>query len=629
MILKPIPPYTGRLVLTWWLTLLVMSFRLLSQEPIERPAAKSPTFEVRAYAIAGNSLLTTNEIATVTQPFTGMAVGFDQIRQALAALVSEYRRRGYVTVGVVLPPQQLTNGIVQVQTTEGRLVEVTVVGNEHYSEDNIRRALPSLGTNVLLNTRWFQPELDQANGNSDRQIYPVIGPGPEPGTSALTLKVKDRLPLHGRIEVDNRATPGTPPLRVDSAIHYNNLWQRDHQAGIQYNFTPQELKETDVPLHHFFDEPRVASYSAFYRMPLGSGEGAREDFEQRPSSFGYDPVSRSFRAPPLTGNPDLIFYGSRSASETGVRLGALKVITTNASFDIRSQPAVRDLTWNENLGTRFTRPLPEWGDIRSSVSIGADYKTYRAFNFFTNLTYLKVYGTNSFGERELQSSDTIPIDNNSGSYLFYVPLSVAWSASRQDAHGLTFVSLNSATFLSALSSGDSSVRQLAGSTNAGGNFVTVNLSLVREQKLPRDWTLSLRANGQWASTKVINNEQFGLGGTAGVRGYEEGEEYGDAGWRVLVEPKAPPITIGQINTEQGSIPITLRGTVFIDYGERYIYDAPADVKGELRMLGAGVSGLVNAGDHLELRLGIAWALLDTPSSHAGNARAYFSFGLQF
>jgi hemolysin activation/secretion protein len=629
VILKPNPPYTGRLVLTWWLTLLVMSFRLFSQEPAERPAAKSPTFEVRAYAIAGNSLLTTNEIATVTQPYTGTAVGFDQIRQALAALVSEYRRRGYVTVGVTLPPQQLTNGIVQVQATEGRLVEVTVVGNEHYSEDNIRRALPSLGTNVLLNTRWFQPELDQANGNSDRQIYPVIGPGPEPGTSSLTLKVKDRLPLHGRIEVDNRATPGTPPLRVDSAIQYNNLWQRDHQAGIQYNFTPQELKESGVPAHHFFDQPRVASYSAFYRLPLGTGEGAREDFEQRPSSFGYDPVSRTFRAPPLTGNPDLIVYASRSASETRVRLGDLKVITTNASFDIRSQPADRDLIWNENVGTRYTLPLEEFSGIRSSLAFGADYKTYRAFNFSTNLTYLKVYGTNSFGERELQSSDVIPIDSNSGNYLFYVPLTVAWSASRQDARGFSFLSLNTSTFLSALSSGDAKVRRVAGSTNAGGNFVTVSLSFVREQKLPHDWTLSLRANGQWASTKVINNEQFGLGGTAGVRGYEEGEEYGDAGWRVLVEPKAPAISIGQINTERGSIPITLRGTVYLDYGERYLFEAPATVKGDVRMLGTGVSGLVNAGDHVELRLGLAWALLDTPSSRAGTARAYFSFGIQF
>jgi hemolysin activation/secretion protein len=58
-----------------------------------------------------------------------------------------------------------------------------VTGNRYFSTNNVRRALPSLRTNVLLNTRWLQPELDRANANADRQIYPVVSPGPEPGTT--------------------------------------------------------------------------------------------------------------------------------------------------------------------------------------------------------------------------------------------------------------------------------------------------------------------------------------------------------------------------------------------------------------------------------------------------------------
>ena len=111
------------------------------------------------------------------------------------------------------------------------------------------RALASLETNVVLNTRWFQPELDQANASPDRQIYPVISPGLEPGTTDLTLKVKDRLPLHGHIELNDKSTPGTPALRLDSTLLYDNLWQLDHQLGVEYNFSPQDLKS-----RHFFPE---------------------------------------------------------------------------------------------------------------------------------------------------------------------------------------------------------------------------------------------------------------------------------------------------------------------------------------------------------------------------------------
>ena len=608
-----------------------MCLHLKAQDPASSSPSKeaSPKFEVRGYHLSGNSLLSTNEVQQVTQPFTGPSVDLNGIRRALAALVSEYRSRGYVTVGVTLPPQQLTNGIVEVQSTEGRLAEIAVAGNRRFTETNIRRALPSLETNVLLNTRWFQPELDRANANSDRQIYPVIGPGPEPGTSTLTLKVRDRLPLHGHVEIDNRSTPGTPPLRVDSAIQYNNLWQRDHQIGFQYGFSPQELKQASVPADHFFDTPRIANYSGFYRLPVGIGDGAREDFERQTGPFGYDPIRRTFQAPPLSGDPDLIFYASRSASETGLHFGARDVKTNNAFLSLATQTVDQSLTWNETIGTRFTLPLEEFAGIHSSLSVGADFKTYHALSFSTNLTYVSVFGTNSFGNRELIYSDTVPFDSNSASTLFYVPLAVSWSGSRSDSNGVTFVSLNTATFLSALASNDAALRNVAGSSRAGGNFVTVNLSGVREQKLPRNWTLSLRANGQWASTKVIPNEQFGLGGTAGVRGYEEGEQYGDSGWRISIEPRTPPIAIGQINTEHGTIPITLRGTVFLDYGERYLVDAPVGVNSRLEMLGTGVGVVVHAGETLEGRLTLAWALLDTPASHAGNARAYFSLGVQF
>ena len=135
-----------------------------------------------------------------------------------------------------------------------------------------------------------------------------------------------------------------------------------------------------------------------------------------------------------------------------------------------------------------------------------------------------------------------------------------------------------------------------------------------------------------SSAPLVSNEQFALGGLSGVRGYEEGEEFGDTGWRVLIEPRAPPFALGQINAEQGVIPITLRGSVFVDYGERYVVSPLAAAVGReptRRMLGTGVAGTVNAGQHLELRLAVAWALLGTPASHAGEARGYFSLGVQF
>ena len=235
------------------------------------PPARAKGLTVTGYQVEGNTVLPPKEFDVLTN-FTGTNLDFPRLREGLVKLQMRYHDLGFPTISVTLPPQKLTNGIVKVKVVEGRLSKINITGNNHFSDENIHRALPSLTTNILLNTKWFQPELDQANQNRDRQIYPVISPGADPGTTELTLKVKDRLPLHGRVEVNDESSPGTPLLRLDTAVQYANLWEREHQIGFDYNFSPQYFK-TDENTFSFLDLPSVASYSGFYRLPLGSTKG--------------------------------------------------------------------------------------------------------------------------------------------------------------------------------------------------------------------------------------------------------------------------------------------------------------------------------------------------------------------
>ncbi len=207
-----------------------------------------PRFDVEKYLVMGNTVLPPEAMAQVITNVDGAFgtnTSFEGIRAAMIELQKAYRERGYVTVSVGLPQQKLTNATVKVKVTEGRLAAINVTGNRYYSSNNVMRSLPSLHTNMLLNSQVLQRELDNANASRDRQIYPVIGPGPEPDTSELTLKVKDQLPLHARLELNNSGTPGTPDLRVNFNAQYDNLWDLEHQVGIQYSFSPEQLKNSD------------------------------------------------------------------------------------------------------------------------------------------------------------------------------------------------------------------------------------------------------------------------------------------------------------------------------------------------------------------------------------------------
>ena len=64
---------------------------------------------------------------------------------------------------------------------------------------------------------------------------------------------------------------------------------------------------------------------------------------------------------------------------------------------------------------------------------------------------------------------------------------------------------------------------IAYATNAADNYFTMQMGVSREQRLYKDWTVLLHADGQWASTPLFSNEQFAMGGVAGVRGYTDGD----------------------------------------------------------------------------------------------------------
>jgi hemolysin activation/secretion protein/AraC-like DNA-binding protein len=601
-------------------------------------AAEPAGFKVSRYDVVGNTVLETNLLDKTLVPYTGEHVTLDQIRKGLTQLQLAYRDRGFVTVKVGLPQQRLTNGIVRVQVIEGRLAEIIVVKNHYFSSNNVMRSLPGLHTNMLLNSLVFQQELDRANANRDRQIYPEIAPGPEPGTSALRLKVVDRLPLHARLDYNNESTPGTPDTRAGLSLVDDNLWQLDHQLGLQYLLSPEDMKSTALETPDFFDEPRVAAYSGYYRMPIPFLQGEANPPPLTSANFGYDEVNKRFRPPPTEGPPELIVYASRGATDTGISLTQSETpLGTNGGFQEVDTRGAETITFNEDLGYRLSKSLPAFFGVNHSISFGTDYKAFRQFSINTRTS------TGTFYIKPGQPSgppQTLYSFTNNPSSVNYLPFTLNWDGSRADKWGLTSLFLYQSINFTSLSASDAdrfaTVAQTS-TANADGNFYILNAGATREQKLYHDWAMTLKASGQWASQTLIGNEQFGLGGLPGPRGYREGDEYGDAGWRVSAEPHTPTYNITMIND---TMPVRLNGSVFMDFGQRFDYSVKftnpngvplslADQVPTVSLWGAGVALNGMIGKIYEFHFALGVPLLSTPDTSAGAARLYFALSAQF
>jgi hemolysin activation/secretion protein len=580
---------------------------------------------VSQYEVEGNTLLPGKVVNGILSQHTGTNVTFDDVGSAVKELQLEYHNRGYDTISVTVPQQRLTNGVFRIRVFEGRLAEIVVTGNRYYSSNNVMRALPGLKTNIFLNSKVLQPQLDLANANQDRQIYPEIHPGPDSNTTSLILRVKDRLPLHAKIEANNQSTPGTPDLRLATSAVYNDLWQLDHSMGVQYTFSEQEYKQGEN--WNFYDRPLVANYSGFYRLPLGPPDSLADEAAQSAGRFGYNEATRKFELPQASGAPELNIYASGSTIDTGVLQGSTKTVATETNGDTIVQQVIhQDLTYNDAVGFRLTQPWPEFLGFRPHFQLGMDYKFYKQVNFETNDFITTEYQTNTSGQpitRITVLHSPVPATRRSLSYL---PLALRWDASREDPTGTTGLGFNYSPNLWYSGTGEN-VASIAGSTEASGFWHIVTGNASREQNLPGDWKLALRADGQWASQPLISNEQFGGGGIAGVRGYREGEVFGDSGWRVTSEAKLPSYRVGYAG--QGtSRPLIVRASFFMDYADTYLAD-PEGRRADTPLWGTGFAGAASLGSHFNAMLSFAWPLLSTPTSEAYHVRIAFSLSAQF
>ncbi|HWX20850.1 MAG TPA: POTRA domain-containing protein [Candidatus Binatia bacterium] len=584
-----------------------------------------PHFVVRGYEIRGDTLLSTNTLMDILVKHTGTNIGIGDITKAASELQMEYRDRGFPTVSVTIPQQELTNGIVKIRVFQGRLSDISVTGNHYFSSNNVIRALPSLRTNVIMNGLIFQAELDRANANQDRQIYPQIQPGAEPNTTELLLKVKDRLPLHAKIELNDQGSPGTPELRINTSAVYNNLWELEHSMGVQYSFSPEAYKTGEQ--WDFYDVPLVANYSGFYRMPLGNPEAVSETIATKPGTFGYDEATRKFRLPPASGRPELNVYASRSAIDTGLETTFSGNLFNTNGNSLDRRDVQQDLTINSDIGFRLTIPVSGSENFNSGFSGGFDYKGYDITSSKTNiftLSQVEIDNTsNPPKTNTIVSVDSSPVPTTHRK-LDYLPLALRYDASLRDSMGITSFGLGFSG--NPWHSGfTEDVQEITGSLQSSGHWLVINPSLSRDFFIHTNWVLSARADGQWASEPLISNEQFGVGGINSVRGYREGEVFGDNGWHVSLEQKTPPQVVGLVSPRN---PLTLRGAVYMDYGEAYLID-PNGRDGRIPLWGTGFGGVATIGSHWEARFLFSWPLLRTTTTEPGVPRFDFSLTAQF
>lgn len=283
------------------------------------PAADSPVFDVLDYQVEGNTVLDVETVERAVYPHLGPGKRIEDVEKARAALEAAYRDKGYPTVVVDIPEQDVNEGAVRLQVVEGSVEFLKISGARYYSLGKIREGVPALAEGQVPHMPTVQAQVAKlAQESADRNITPVFRAGSTPGKMEVELKVKDELPLHGGVEINGRNTEGTTRTRLISSLRYDNLWQSFHSASLQYQVSPENSDQVEV-------------WSGTYVLPTG-WEDSR-----------------------------LALYGIGISSNTqlGASVGGTAVVGTGSIY-----------------GLRLVKPLPGHEGFLHTVTFGFDYKDF-------------------------------------------------------------------------------------------------------------------------------------------------------------------------------------------------------------------------------------------------------------
>lgn len=220
--------------------------------------AQEATFDVFEYRVEGATLLPATLVEQAVYPHLGEAKTLADVEKAREALEKAYHGAGYLTVLVAIPQQKVDDKLVRLAVTEAPVERLRVVESRYFSLGEIKAGVPQLAEGTVPNFSQMQKELAALNKSADRKVTPVLRPGKTPGTVEVDLRVKDDLPLHGSIELNDRYSQDTTRTRLTANLRWDNLWQKQHGLGITVQTAPEEPAESKV-------------FSASYTWPLASG----------------------------------------------------------------------------------------------------------------------------------------------------------------------------------------------------------------------------------------------------------------------------------------------------------------------------------------------------------------------
>ena len=148
------------------------------------PAA-AQSFEIEAVRFSQSAYLSSQALVDTAAPYTGRPITFSDLEKMLDDIQRLYAQAGIVTAKAILPPQEISDGILRIDLVEARIGEVSLSlkrTDRSFLERNLR-----LAPGALPDYEGIERDLRLFEIAHDFVPELTFGPGAAPGTTDVTI----------------------------------------------------------------------------------------------------------------------------------------------------------------------------------------------------------------------------------------------------------------------------------------------------------------------------------------------------------------------------------------------------------------------------------------------------------
>ena len=188
-----------------------------------REMAAVPAISVSEIRIRGNRALSNEELDAITAEYEGRSITVEELHGLRQRLSRAYFDQGYVNSGVIIPDQQVSDGIITLQVIEGELSDIVIDGNkalrDSYLERRVTRTIsdPLNVGELQTSLRLLQEEPLVSSVNAQ------LVSGDAQGSGTLNLTIKEEPPFELIVAADNHRSPSVSEERGTIYLAHRSL----------------------------------------------------------------------------------------------------------------------------------------------------------------------------------------------------------------------------------------------------------------------------------------------------------------------------------------------------------------------------------------------------------------------